>query len=176
MTSVKREKILIGSVLVILHVAVFKYGYLNLRHQETDLQVQAAETQTQLTTQTNELNQLVAAAGPTPTGAEAVVVAQYRTENNHFASFTRKLVTKDEFPDLQILRIATEGIEKEDGFSKVRYSLFVKASYLAIGALIEKLENSPLMVDMRSIDIARDGSDLQLVIGKIELFHYVTRE
>ncbi len=173
MSISKREKILIAVAAVFIEFAVLKYGYLNFRKKVVVLEASIATAKGELATQQAKLTELAQKRAPTSVGIGEAVIQQYIEENSNLTAFIRRLTDSEEFADIEVLRLSVEGTEVVGGSRRVHYKFSVRAPYLSIGRLIEQFENSSTMVDVKSLDVARDGEDLQQVIGKMDLHHYV---
>lgn len=98
---------------------------------------------------------------------------KYAQSNDRLSKIMQHLAKNKEHT-LVISRISTEKPTALSGYTKTRISLDAEASFVSIGKFLEKIEDSPLLTEVESIEINRVVGDLRLCNAKINLFSYVT--
>ncbi|MCM2282517.1 MAG: hypothetical protein NDI61_11805 [Bdellovibrionaceae bacterium] len=171
-----REKALVGITALVMVFALYQYGYRNFRAKRLAFDAQAATIQSQISTQTALLTQAHADRAPSSVGTTTMQLQNYIQENSEFTKLIEELTKNAESKDVSVLRLAASSTERIEGFVKTQYTLDLKAPYLSLGRLLEKLETSPLMIEIVSLNMSRTGTDLREVVLSMKLNNFVARQ
>lgn len=170
----KRERSLMALSILAAAIAVFKYGYSSKRTEDFALSTKISELQQAAASDMLKATQLAATRVPATTTIGDKKIPELLEQNSHFTSFVRNLAGDDQ--NLEIKRITSEKVEKSDGSSLLVYSVIVKSPYLAIMKFVNKIEESPLMVEVQSVDFSKDSEEIHTVIGKLTISNLVAKE
>jgi hypothetical protein len=58
------------------------------------------------------------------------------------------------------------------GFTQVAYDIELESNFLAVGRFLQRLEDSPLLTELHSIEIERAPSEMKRVRTNIKLYSY----
>jgi hypothetical protein len=75
--------------------------------------------------------------------------------------------------DFTVQKITSMQSTKFGGYTQTLYALEADSSFIAIGKFLENLEDSPLLTEIESIDIARIENEMKQCKASIRLYGYV---
>ena len=101
---------------------------------------------------------------------------QYLKFNGHFSSVVNGIVTSSKGTSFSLSKISSESQVQTIGYTQTLYSVEAEAPFIAIGKFLEKMEDSPLLTEVDSIEISRIGNEMKRCKAKIKLFSYVGAE
>ena len=110
------------------------------------------------------------------TGIAGQLLDQYLKFNGHFSSVVSGIVSSSNGNSFALTKILAENQIKTVGYTQTLYSVEADASFISIGKFLEKMEDSPLLTEVDSIDITRIESEMKRCKAKIKLFSYVGAE
>jgi hypothetical protein len=101
---------------------------------------------------------------------------EYLKFNGHFSSVVNGIVLSSKNTSFSLTKISSEKQVKATGYTQTLYSIEAEAPFIAIGKFLEKMEDSPLLTEVDSIEISRIGNEMKRCKAKIKLFSYVGAE
>jgi Tfp pilus assembly protein PilO len=116
----------------------------------------------------------------TPASVESAsasqLLDQYLKFNGHFSSVVNGIVSNSQGGSFSLTKISSESQVQTVGYTQTLYTVEAEAPFIAIGKFLEKMEDSPLLTEVDSIDISRIGTEMRRCKAKIKLFSYVGAE
>ncbi len=101
------------------------------------------------------------------------LLEQYLKFNGRFSSVVNGIVLSSNGNAFALNKILSESQVQAVGYTQTLYSIEAEASFIAIGKFLEKMEDSPLLTEVDSIEISRIGNEMKRCKAKIKLFSYV---
>lgn len=134
-------------------------------------------TEAEIVSNTNLLSQL-ATRMPVSVESKASqdLLEKYRKSNSQLANVITSISTDNPKYPFLLSRISTESQNATDGFTKILYNIELEATFVSIGKFLERLEDSPLLTEVGSIEIARVSSEMKRCHTKIKLLSYSLKE
>lgn len=179
MKLAKREKILFVITVLSICIALYQYGYKSFQGKRTSLISKLNAAQTELINQTKVLSQISQTRTPSSVEAqeESVksVLEKAMNENKEFTKLMEELVRNANSQNVEVLKLTLESTDHVDSIVRARYRMELRAPFMDLGSLIEKLEKSDLILEIESIDLKRDGSDMRQVFMSAKINSYIAR-
>ena len=100
-------------------------------------------------------------------------VNKYLKSNDHFSNVLSELVKSSKENSFSLTKIASSAPTKVNGYTQTQYRLEAESSFISLGKFLEKLEDSPLLTDVQSIEIRRIENEMDRCIVSIKLYSYV---
>jgi hypothetical protein len=169
----RNEVILTSAVALMLFFAYGRYWKKTQKTQEQALISSISQARITMDADRIMLDQLAASRAPASVqgvGAQELF-EKYLKSNDRFSKIMAQLGESDD--GFVVNRIAAESTTKAGAYTKTLLSMEIEAAFLSIGQFLEKLEDSPMLVEVESIEINRVATDLKLCNAKIKLFSYV---
>lgn len=134
-------------------------------------------TEAEIVSNTNLLSQL-SARQPVSVESKASqdLLEKYQKSNSRLANVITSIATDNPKYPFLLSRISTESQGAADGFSQILYNIELEATFVSIGKFLERLEDSPLLTEVNSIEIARVDSEMKRCHTKIKLLSYSLKE
>ncbi len=101
------------------------------------------------------------------------LMEQYLKSNEKFSSVVTSIVSGSKNSSFSLTKISAENQTKINGYAQTLYNLEAEASFISIGKFLERLEDSPLLTEVQSIEIQRLEDEMQRCKVNIKLFGYV---
>jgi hypothetical protein len=98
---------------------------------------------------------------------------RYLTSNERFSSVIMGIFSGSKENDFTVQKITSMQSTKFGGYTQTLYALEADSSFIAIGKFLENLEDSPLLTEIESIDIARIENEMKQCKASIRLYGYV---
>lgn len=124
----------------------------------------------------NLLSQL-AARKPSAIDSKASqdLLEKYVKSNDRFSKVVSSIASENEANPYQLNRISAEKQTQIAGYSQTLYNVELEATFISVGKFLERLEDSPLLTEVDSIEITRLNSEMKRCKTKIRLFSYVAK-
>jgi len=169
----RNEKILLGLVLLTLAFLNERTWMSSLKAEEAAADIRITElkkaTADALAEKESFLNRDIAGAVAFPPSAE---LDHAGNASAKVSSFIRELASQESESRFRIVRLGTEEPQALKEFSRTPVTLDVEASFPAIGNFLEKLEDSPYLAEVESLEVYRVENDLRLCAAKIKIYSY----
>ena len=122
-------------------------------------------------------NKLAALSTRVPASEELKATHQlldkYLKSNDRFSSVVTNLVASSKEESFLLTKVVSENQTKMSGYTQTLYHLEAETSFISIGKFLERLEESPLLTEVQSIDIVRLEDEMERCKASIKLFSYV---
>jgi uncharacterized coiled-coil protein SlyX len=156
-------------------VLYYKMAFVGSRSTLDNLNRSIASEEVELEKARTQLNSL--ASGSSAMAADKRyskdLNEKYMSANKSLGEVIETLAKGVEESSFAVNKIATEKQESHDGYTRTLFNVDVESSFPAIGRFLEGLEHSPLLTDVRSVQISRINGDLQRCSTTIKLYSYV---
>jgi hypothetical protein len=178
MTLAKREKILLAITLVSIFVGLYQFGYKSFLKKRLNVAQLLVVAKTEVINQSRVLEGLNANRSPSSVVTEIETVEeeleQAIADNSASTKIVEEVIRTAKLNQVDVLKLTADGTDVLDAFVRTKYRMQMRASYVALGHLLEALETSPLMIEVESLEMVRDGSDLRQVIMNARINSYVS--
>ncbi|MBU6152765.1 MAG: hypothetical protein KGP28_00555 [Bdellovibrionales bacterium] len=98
---------------------------------------------------------------------------RYLSSNDRFSNVIQGIFKGSKESEFSIQSIVALQSNRFEGYTQTLYSLEAESSFIAIGKFLENLEDSSLLTEIESIDIARIENELKQCKASIRLYGYV---
>jgi hypothetical protein len=98
---------------------------------------------------------------------------RYLTSNDRFSSVIHGIFSGSNGKEFSVQKITALQSNRFEGYTQTLYALEAESNFIAIGKFLENLEDSPLLTEIESIDIARIEDELKQCRANIRLYGYV---
>lgn len=113
---------------------------------------------------------------PASVGAGVDEMDKYVLTNDRLSSVINGIVASSRSEALALTKLSLEDQSLESGYKKMLYSVDAEASFIDIGKFLEKLEDAPLLTEIKSININRIDNEMKRCQAHIRLYSYVRVE
>lgn len=189
----KRELILGALTLLAVFFGFIKYIYLPKKSEIALLTQNIINQEVQLKTSRAELEAMSQVKGPalggpaaSGGGASGGLVSSTTSVNENslpessildvtsrLGAFISEISNTENNSPFRLVRITNEEQAEIDGaITKMSFSLDVETTFMEIGKFVEKLERSPLLTEVRSMQMSRLDDDLRMISVKLKLTSY----